>query len=531
MLNVTPADALASHYRQIISIGNAIADRCRPAQTPSTAEPISLPTIDIPLPTPIYSKLLSLGIAKNISDALSRRYHARSMDLYNEAKVALPRACRDLANVPEHSALIPVSQLQASVIKAYIGAYMRSLNKLEAAAIAFAVSRVQQHAALNRTSLSDVSPPFSHDTASNNNHRPPRRPFNKEFDPFLQNTSSITHSHLRQTAWKWRKVDDGAAADRSLVSKPSPPRQAGRHTHSKARPHRPSPISASIDDEEVSEADSDYEEEDDEDEDLSDVLNPPAPRHAFPKLFDGYHKAAATAAKRPTVTIDECIAEFAKLHVYDPTTVFSLPFRIATTVIPSPAPLPALVRGKFTPSPVSPTTALNIVPAPRSRQRPFRSPSPYAQPATLASVSPRRKKVAGPPRRTPKRMPGSHRGVSPASSDTSTLRSSSEASTMRSSSEARTMRSLSPPSRTPSFESPSRTPSFGSSGFSSSRSSSGSSGPTTPTGSPSALPLEIVDSYLDIFGHGPQHSPVEASQHPRGKQQPYQFAFAGYARR
>ncbi|KAJ6535191.1 hypothetical protein B0H10DRAFT_115480 [Mycena sp. CBHHK59/15] len=287
-------------------------------------------------------------------------------------------------------------------------------------------------------------------------------------------------------------------------------------------------------DEEVSEPGSDEEEEEEDfykeqpqEEDASDVLNPPAPRHAFPTPFSrGRHMvstitwtqeytfptpewprkpSAAPPAKRPAVNIDDMVTAFAGMHVFMGPPVRS-PFpngqnaaRSAITVIPSCAPHPALVRDKFVPAPVVAATGLNTVPAPRTRQHPFRSPSPSAQPATLVIFPTRRKKVAGPPRRMPKRNHGDRRGASPAASEASAP-----------------ARSCSPPSRASSYNAsspPSRTPSFGSSGCSSSRSSSASSGPTTPVGSPSALPLDILDTAnLGLFGEPLQQhvSPVEA---------------------
>ncbi|KAJ6504430.1 hypothetical protein DFH09DRAFT_1440236 [Mycena vulgaris] len=116
------------------------------------------------------------------------------------------------------------------------------------------------------------------------------------------------------------------------------------------------------------------------------------------ELFDGYHKYSSAilrtqqfyfpprighenrcgdGGETPTVTIDECIAEFAKLHVYDRQPSFPCPSALLPP-FPSPAPLPALVRGKFTPSPVSPT-ALNIVP------RRAHGSAPSARPARTRS--------------------------------------------------------------------------------------------------------------------------------------------------
>ncbi|KAJ7492440.1 hypothetical protein FB451DRAFT_1078497 [Mycena latifolia] len=545
--------------RRIFQTGAAIKDLC-PVPYSQPPHDTTQTRIVLPAAPSIRAQLLRLNLDLHIVEDLVTRYSEKSEQLRSAAQDSLHRACLDLARVPRHSALIPLPKLLDGVIAAYTANYTKALDMLERRAIAIA-SRPQPAAGARRPKVRGSID---------------RKPFNHEFTPFLQKyfeynafpSAADRVAMAKKSMMEPRQIEvwfqnhrrraksEGKAVRKLGPADPPPLELCLQSLEEKMEPYLiPEPLRQSVDSD-VSEAGSDDEEEDEfddekrsEDVDISDVLNPPAARHAFPMPYArGRHmvsailptqefsfpppvwqrKAAVTPVNRPVVTIDECVSAFARFHVYDPTRVLSPPFRIATTVIPPSAPLPALVRGKFTPSPVDATTALNIIPAPRSRQHPFRSPSPFSQPATL---SPRRKKVAGPPRRTPKRVSRNHRGASPATSDTSTLRSSSETSTMR---------SASPPSRTPSLESigfsPSRTPSFGSTdSFSSSRSSSSSSGPATPTGSPAALPLEIPAdmSYLDVFGDYARlqqyvSSPVEAD----GKQrrQAYPFGFEGYAR-
>ncbi|KAJ7705990.1 hypothetical protein B0H17DRAFT_1035171 [Mycena rosella] len=524
-----------SILRQIFQTANSLKTTCQASRSTPLLTP-SIPPVKYVLPSPpsISQKLLDLGLDPNLAEKLSCRYTSRSEELRSASQTCLHRACQELARVPRHSTLMPLPQLLNSLIVAHTETYFKALARLEAKAINV-VTRFKGSARPPTRKAAGVERKIA---------------FNHEFTPFLQKyfehnafpSAADREAMAKKSMMEPRQIEvwfqnhrrraksEGKPVRRLGPADPAPFDLCLRSFEENMEPYLiPEPLRQSVDDE-VSEAGSDDEEEDDdydndeepEEVDLSDVLNPPAARHAFPKTLI---ETSVTPATRPTVTIDECVAAFAGLHVFDTTRVLSPPFRNATTTIPPSAPLPALVRGKFTPYPVAPTTALNIIPAPRSRQHPFRSPSPYAQPLTLASASPRRKKLAGPPRRTPKRAVGPHRGASPAASDTSTLRSSSEASSRR---------SMSPPSRTPSLESrdfpfsPSRTPSFGSGGFSS-RSSSASSGPTTPTGSPSALPLDIAaDPYHDIFGDLEQYAAAPHYLSGKQQRQPRQYAFEGY---
>ncbi|KAJ7110029.1 hypothetical protein C8R44DRAFT_884037 [Mycena epipterygia] len=562
-------DSLSSEsLRRILSIGTSIKETCASASSPTISDPNPDPppsppfSLLLPSPPSIHLKLTSLGLSPHLADKLAVKYASRSEQLRSVSQNCLHRAWQELVSLPRHPALLPLPQVLNRVVAAHTASYARAVQALEQSALDVASRWRPRLDDLHKAKI----------------QRELRQPFNQEFTPFLQKYFEYNafpsaadrvemakksmmeprqievwfQNHRRRAKLEGRPVRKLRAAD------PAPLELCLKSMEEKMEPYLiPDGLRQSVDSE-VSEAGSDDEEDEDpyydekpEAVDLSDPLNPPAARHAFPMPWararhmvsiilptqefsfpppEWPRKAAApAAAQRPPVNMDDCIAAFNLFTIYDKTRVLSMPFQIPTTVIPPPAPLPALVRGKFAPSPVVPTTALNVVPAPRSRQHPFRSPSPYAQPVTLLSASPRRKKVAGPPRRTPKRS-ANHRGASPATSETSTLRSTSSRS------RASSFAASSPLSRTPSLESfsPSRTPSFGSSGFSS-RSSSASSGPTTPTGSPSALPLDLADSaYLDFFGEQ-YASPAEAETPPEyapyqmGGKQPYQFAFAGYA--
>ncbi|KII94102.1 hypothetical protein PLICRDRAFT_416035 [Plicaturopsis crispa FD-325 SS-3] len=262
-----------------------------------------------------------------------------------------------------------------------------------------------------------------------------------------------------------------------------------------------------------------------------DVLNTPAPPHAFPTTYppppelnpfpiksgvrnfpapEWRRRPATKPIKHAPVDIAKLTDAFAKMQVKytnfartvrkdkdnirgkkrRTTPPVAKPDRAAataaiTTQVP-PAPLPAFVRRTefLAPRRQRPVPA-PTVPAPASRLHPFRSPSPMAQPATLvpsarleADTPTPRRKVAGLPKRTPTGSSRAHRGVSSASS----------------------VSSIASPRSSPSRTLDSRTSSFTSTA-SSQRVSSGSSFASeaiTPDASFAALP-EIAPSPSNSF--------------------------------
>ncbi|KAF8216019.1 hypothetical protein K438DRAFT_1704954 [Mycena galopus ATCC 62051] len=540
---------------------------------PSPAASQPLPVIAVLPDAPsIQSKLLRLGLAPVVAANLSSKYDLRCQELRSRAQSILHRTCLELAAVPRHAESIPLLQLLESVTSSHTTWYLQSVRDLEERAMAFASSlkpSFEQPQQPRRTSKPTL--------------RKPSTVFNREFIPFLEKyleynayPSPADRAEMAKKSqmeprqievWfqnkRRRAKEEGRSVRKQNASDPAPLELCLKSMEEKMEPYLiPEALRQEVDSE-VSEPGSDEEEEDDDDIyeepeiiDLTDndVLNPPAPRYVPSLKFHDClqfastnssapqfsfppptwaRTAAVTPPKYAMITMDDITTAFATLHVHDTRTVLSPSFQIPTTVIPPRAPLTALVRGKFkfAPAPVLATTSLNTAPVPASpsRQHSF---SPYTQPATLvpasvpasASPSPRRKKASGPPRRTPKKCASnaSHRGASPAMSDTSTLRS------------------VSPPSRTPSLESSSfgfplsRTPSLSfSSSPSDGFSSRSSSGPVTPAGSPAALPLlEIAD--LDAFNFGDvgtfrrfeyAASPVEEAPKPQQRQ----FGFAQYA--
>ncbi|KAJ7225322.1 hypothetical protein GGX14DRAFT_539451 [Mycena pura] len=518
--------------RAIIRTGRSLQGHSLQDKSPGSAPLNHLPLAPISLPDPpsIHTQLIRLGCSSRLADDASRIYALNSERIRVATQTFFQRAFSELAKQPRHSAQTPFPRLLEDFATTW---YIRSLETLQQKALA-AVKRRLAARRQNEVKASEE-----------------KKPFNHEFTPFLQqyfeynaypsaadrlemaNKSMMDPRQIE--VWfqnhRRRAKKEGVDIRRLRPGDPAPLELCLKLMEEQMETYLVPEALRQFPDSDISEVGSEYEEDDDEcdfyDEpeevDLSRALDPPASRHAFPTTFvesrsmpsiivptqhfsfpppDWPRKASvAPMPKRPIVTVDECVAAFAAMNVRDSRSVVSPPFQIAYTVIPPPAPLAALVPGKVTLAAVRPTTALNIVPArrSRSRQHPFRSPSPASRlaslvPAATATTPRRRKKPAGIPHRSPRRA--NPRGASPATSESS---------------------ASSPPSRTPSLESSSRTPSFGSS-----RSSSSSSGPTTPVGSSSPLPLlEIADpAYFDVFG-----DPAPAyGQYVKTPQ----FAFAAY---
>jgi hypothetical protein len=262
-------------------------------------------------------------------------------------------------------------------------------------------------------------------------------------------------------------------------------------------------------------------------------LEPLAPFHAFPSPYptscsydpfpsrNGVTNFGApkwprrpmnTAIRHSTLDIDGLIDRFSRINILDDSgsrsrgSVDSFAAVAAITVIPFPAPLPALIRGTATRIALV-HVALLSVPATASRRHVFNTPSPQSRPITLvpASETPtrqkaRRRKMASLPKRIPHGNQVSHRGVTPAVSVASVT--------------------------SPLPSSPSRSSSLGSESYSKNRlfsstssTSSGSSGIITPPSFPSPptqLTSPPTSSYNfssnmnDLFGDALESIPSPA---------------------
>ncbi|KAJ7631135.1 hypothetical protein FB45DRAFT_1028281 [Roridomyces roridus] len=519
-----------------------------PASPPPIPEhTLTMSYIRPTLPVAQTLEQLIPGLDHRVIERFSPRYLSKTQEIRRLAEDRLHGTYLELVELPRHPGFLSLPRLWDRVIEVFAIKYARKIKALEEEVVAVIHKRRSAEQA-RKAPVCTQRPTFNH-----------------EFTPFLQKyfeynayPSAADRAQMaKKSMMEPRQIEvwfqnhrrrakaEGKYLRRTGPSDPAPYEMCLKSMEEKMQPFLiPEPLRQSLDSD-VSDVGSDDEEDDaqfyndrPEELDLSDVLQPAPSRHAFPMPWSRSRNAPTTIrstqqfsfpppewprkpsapVERPVVKMTELIRSFACCHVRDSNRVLSPPFKIATLVVPSPAPHPALVRGKFHPAPVVTKTSLNIIPAPRVRQRPFRSPSPSAQLATLVPPA-RKKKLAGPPRRTPKKA--LHHGIT------------AEKSMVRSNTPPSRTPSLEAsdfsPSRTPSFEasdfSPSRTPSFGSTGFSS-RSTSTSSGPATPVGSPVVHPLEIRE-YLDLFG---DDLPSRRSASPAffmSEKQGFEFSFTG----
>ncbi|KAF7347675.1 Mating-type protein A-alpha Y1 [Mycena venus] len=474
-----------------------------------------------------------------VVESISKKCDVRFEELRSSAETILHRACTDLALVPRPWKATPLPQLLQSLIAIHTARYLKSLGALEERVIAIA---------------SNLKPSCSEQPrrTSKRAERKPLKPFNREFIPFLEKyfeynafPSSADRAEMAKKSmmeprqievWfqnhRRRAKEEGRNVRKLGPTDPAPLELCLKSMEEKMEPYLiPDGLRQSVDSE-VSEAGSDDEEEDDDDfynekpevVDLTNVLNPPAARHAYPVKFkesrnlastilstqefsfpppNWPRKAAVALPKRPVETMDDLLLSFAGLHIHDGRQVLSPPFQNATTIIPPTAPLPALVRAK-------------------ARRHPFRSPSPHAQPATLVPA-------------------GASASVSPASQE------SRRAPAAYTDEEARAECKFQPPRREPRelrhLDTALRLPAVAHAFARVERLLTLAhtvlwlDGPATPSGSPSALPLEIVD--LDRFGdfariqqqYGYESSPVEEPEYPQHskRQRRMQFGFEQYA--
>nr|WDY60857.1 HD MAT HD2 protein [Rhizopogon vinicolor] len=266
-------------------------------------------------------------------------------------------------------------------------------------------------------------------------------------------------------------------------------------------------------------------------------LESSAPLHAFPSTYppscsydpfpsrNGVTNFGAprwlrrpknTPVRHSLLDIDGFIDQFSRMNILDDSSSRlrgkgdSFSAVAAITVIPSPAPHPALIRGTL----VNITAAcgsLPSIPATASRRHVFNTPSPQSRPVTLIPTSEtpttqktRRRKVAPLPKRVPHGNLIALREVTPAMSEAS-LASPSPSSPSRSSSF-----SSNSSSQSRLFSSASST----SSTYSSLITPSSSPSPPAQLPSPSASLFNFSSSMIDLFGdalHGTP-SPVEGLQ-------------------
>ncbi|KIK49416.1 hypothetical protein CY34DRAFT_32323, partial [Suillus luteus UH-Slu-Lm8-n1] len=432
-----------------------------------SSSPQSLQMLDISLPDPppIQPALIAAGARPEISLAIDEAYQKRAAELRAFCRSTIALAYSKQAQYPSNYCHVS----EQKILPAFTKLYLRQLGSWIEQAVAAYLKHPSTGA---RTQISGCITKFNHEYVPLLEFFFAENPFPTHADKaFLAKKSAMTYrqihvwfqnkrNKMKREGQVLRKkaVAEGATLPldnlyqrmekfiileeerKAPASPPSPP-------------HSPTKQA----DEMMSVADN-----------RCNPLEPLAPLHAFPSSYppscsyDPFpskngvtnfgaptwlRRPMTTAVRRPTLDIDGLVDCFSRINILDYSgprsrgSVNSFAAVAAITVIPFPAPLPALIRGTTTQ--IAPIRVpLLAVPATASRRHVFDTPSPQSRPITLvpapASEIPRgqksrRRKTAPLPKRIPHGNPVSHRGVTPTISEAS-VASPSPSSTLRSSS-------------------------------------------------------------------------------------------------
>ncbi|KAG1885469.1 homeodomain protein 2 [Suillus subluteus] len=483
--------------------------------------------ISLPDPPPIQPALMAAGACPEISLAMDQAYQKRAVDLQALCRSAVSLVCSNQAQYPSKFRYVS----EQKVISVFTELYLKQLVTWREEGVVLYLKHSSTGDKINTSSCT---------TKFNNEYVPlleyffAENPFPTHADKaFLAKKSAMTYRQIHvwfQNRRNRMKKEGQVLRKKTVAEGATLPLDdlyqrmekfivpEGR----KAPASPPSPPHTKQGDDMMSIADS-----------RCNPLEPLAPLHAFPLSYSAscsydpfpskngvtnfgapkwLRRPMTTVVQRPTLDIDGLVDRFSRMNILDDCgsrsrgNVDSFAAVTAITVIPFPAPLPALIRG--TPTCIAPVRGpLHSVPATAARHHVFDTPSPQSRPITLVPLSEtpkgqkaRRRKIAPLPKRIPHGNPVSHRGVTPAVSEASVT--------------------------SPSPSSPSRSSSFGSESSSQSRlfssassTSSSSSGVMTPppfpspstqlTSPPTSL-YNFSSNMTDLFGDALESVPSPA---------------------
>ncbi|KAG2044459.1 homeodomain protein 2 [Suillus americanus] len=526
--------------KQIIQRGQETQRLCNAHSSASTSpcsrsqsllQPIA--NISLPDPPPIQPALLAAGALPEISLAMEQAYQKRAADLQAFYRSTLTLMCSNQAQYPSKLRYVP----EQKFLHTFSELYLKQLVNWREQAVA---SFLKHSSTGHNVQASSGTVKFNHEYVPLLEYFFAENPFPTHADKaFLAKKSAMTYRQIH--VWfqnrRNRMKKEGQVLRKKAVAEGATlpldnlyqrmekfivPEERKASASPPSPPHSPTKQG----DEMVSMSVANN---------RCNPLEPPAPLHVslYPHScsYDPFpskngvtnfgaptwlRRPMITAVQRPTLDVDELTDRFSRMNILDDSgsrsrgNVDSFAAVAAITVIPFPAPLPALIRGAATrivPIRVSPLS----IPATASRRHVFNTPSPQSRPITLVPTSDtptgqkaRRRKMAPLPKRIPHGNPVSHRGITPAVSEAS-VASPSPSSTSCSSSFGS---EISSQSRL--FSSASST-------------SSSSSGVTTPPpfpspsthlASPPTLLYNFSSNMTDLFGDALESvpSPVEGLQ-------------------
>ncbi|KAG1757151.1 homeodomain protein 2 [Suillus lakei] len=476
-------------------------------QSCSPQQPIA--NISLPDPPSIQPALITAGAHLELSLAIDQAYQKRAADLRAVYHSAVILVCSNQAQYPSQFRYVS----QQKILSIFTELYVRQLMTWREEGV---TSYLKHSSAGEKTHTSICTAKFNHEYVPLLEYFFAENPFPTHADKaFLAKKSAMTYrqihvwfqnrrNRMKKEGRVLRKKSAAEGATLPLdnlyqrMEKFIVPEERKVRTSHSCPPNSPTKQG----DETMSIADN-----------QCNPLEPLAPLHAFPSSYppscsydpfpsrNGVTNFGAPkwlrrptnmTVRRPTLDIDGFVDRFSMINLLDDSgsrsrsSVDSFAAVAAITVLPFPAPLPALIRGAATHiAPIR--TPLLSVPATASRRHVFDTPSPQSRPITLVPASEtltgqktRRRKLAPLPKRIPHGNSISHRGVTPAVSEVSVA--------------------------SPSPSSPSRSSSFGSESssqshlFSSASStSSSSSGVMTPPPSSPSPPMQLASPPTSLF--------------------------------
>nr|WDY60859.1 HD MAT HD2 protein [Rhizopogon vinicolor] len=489
--------------------------------------------IALPDPPPIQPALIAVGAHPEISLAMEQSYQKRAAELRALYHSTATLLCSNQAQYPSKFRYVS----DQKILSVFTELYLKQLVSWREENVALYLKHTST---ADKTQASSGAPKFNHEYVPLLEHFFAENPFPTHADKvFLAKKSAMTYRQIhvwfqnRRNRMKkeGRELKKKSAAEGATLPLDTLYQRMekfivpeGKEVHTS---HSSPPDSTGNEEDEMpSVADSRH-----------NPLESPAPLHAFPSTYppscsydpfpsrNGVTNFGApkwlrrpmnTPVRHSPLDIDGFIDQFSRMNILDDSSSRlrgkgdSFSAVAAITVIPPPAPHPALIRGTLA-NITAVCGSLPSIPATASRRHVFNTPSPQSRPVTLIPTSEtpttqktRRRKVAPLPKRVPHGNQISLREVTPAMSEASFA--------------------------SPSPSSPSRSSSFGSDGSSQSRlfssassMSSTSSSLVTPSSSPSppaqlpspSAPLfNFSSSMFDLFGDALHStpSPVEGLQ-------------------
>lgn len=447
-----------SILKQIIHCGQETQRLCLAHPSVSTSSRLFAPqlysprqpiaNISLPDPPPIQPALIAAGAHPELSLAIDQTYQKRAGDLRAVYQSAVTLLCSNQAQYPSQFRYVP----EQKIMSIFTGLYLKQLMTWREEGVA---SYLKHSSTGDKTQTSSCTPKFNHEYVPLLEYFFAENPFPTHADKaFLAKKSAMTYRQIHvwfQNRRNRMKKEGQVLRKKAMTEGATLPLDnlyqrmnkfiVLEERNAPASPLSPPHSPTKQGDEMMSVADN-----------RSNPLEPLAPLHAFPSSYSlscsynpfpskngvtnfgtpkWFRCPMTTVVRRPTLDIDGLVDRFSRINILDDSgsrsrgSTDSFAAVAAITVIPFPAPLPALIRRP--PTHIAPVyTPLHSVPATTARRHVFETPSPRSRHITLvpASETPkgqkaRRRKMAPLPKRIPHRSPVSHRGITPAISEAS----------------------------------------------------------------------------------------------------------------